>query len=323
MASPAGSQAASLLPWIDEVITQRVVWQDASGNMPLDPQREFSLLEQIRSQRYDAAFIFTSFAQSPYPPAYLCYMAGIPIRIGQSKEFGGSVLSHWKKSVPDEVHQVDRNLSLVVFAGLPLAGRDLELRIPETVQHRADRLLHSVGIDPYEAFAALAPGASCAARRYDPARFARAAGLLQAQTGLPIVLLGSAKEKDLAQPFTLGDSRVVSLFGQTSVQEMAAILRRSALVLANDSAPMHLADAFLRPMVILYSGTELESQWEPRSAPARLLRRSTPCSPCYSFQCPFQMECLDIPPEEVAAEAIQLLSTIPVGKGTRTLTCAS
>ena len=32
MASPAGSQVAPLLPWVDEVLTERGVWQDASGN---------------------------------------------------------------------------------------------------------------------------------------------------------------------------------------------------------------------------------------------------------------------------------------------------
>jgi ADP-heptose:LPS heptosyltransferase len=88
---------------------------------------------------------------------------------------------------------------------------------------------------------------------------------------------------------------------------MAAVLRRSRLVLANDSGPMHLADAFGRPMVILFSGTEIEEQWRPRGAPARLLRRPTDCAPCYRFHCPFQMECLDIPPEEVVAAALDLL----------------
>jgi ADP-heptose:LPS heptosyltransferase len=61
-------------------------------------------------------------------------------------------------------------------------------------------------------------------------------------------------------------------------------------------------------MVILYSGTELESQWEPRSAPAVLLRRDTSCSPCYGFTCPYEMECLDIPPAEVADAALRLLA---------------
>jgi hypothetical protein len=60
-------------------------------------------------------------------------------------------------------------------------------------------------------------------------------------------------------------------------------------------------------MVVLYSGTELESQWQPRNAPTKLLRRLTECSPCYGFQCPYQMECLDISPNEVVREAVNFL----------------
>ncbi|MBD2091736.1 hypothetical protein H6F67_17980 [Microcoleus sp. FACHB-1515] len=43
---------------------------------------------------FDAAIVLTAPKQSPYPTAYRCYLAGIPIRVGQSIEFGGGVLSH-------------------------------------------------------------------------------------------------------------------------------------------------------------------------------------------------------------------------------------
>jgi ADP-heptose:LPS heptosyltransferase len=193
------------------------------------------------------------------------------------------------------------------FAGLPLDGKRLELHVPPGVQSSADQILLAAGIQPGVPFVALAPGASCSARRYDPHRFAEAAVKLYKETGLPILLLGSARELGLVEPFEKIASPVSSLIGQTSVTEMAAVIRRAALVIANDSAPMHIADALGRPMVILFSGTELEGQWAPRSAPSRLLRRPTSCSPCYAFRCPYNMECLDISPEEIASEATRLL----------------
>ena len=78
--------------------------------------------------------------------------------------------------------------------------------------------------------------------------------------------------------------------------ELATLIAGAKLVLTNDSLPMHLADATCTLSVILYSGTEYESQWQPRHSPFRLLRRPTPCSPCYAFTCPYNMECLAIPP---------------------------
>lgn len=310
MASPAGSQVAPLLPWVDEVMTLRPVWQDASGTMPLDPVRELNLAKNLRDRHFDAAIIFTSFSQSPYPPAYICYLAGIPIRLGQSKEFAGSILSHWTKSLPDQAHQADRSLFLLESVGLTAIKRHLELRIPDEIQENSDRLLQRIGLGPDRPFIVLAPGASCAARRYDPARYARVARRLVDTLGWKVIVVGSDREVELCQPILESDSQgfIISLVGQTSIPELAAIIKRASLVIANDSGPMHIADAFLRPMVILFSGTEYESQWKPQNAPTKLLRRLTDCSPCYQFTCPYQMECLDIPASEVVSAALELLS---------------
>jgi ADP-heptose:LPS heptosyltransferase len=102
--------------------------------------------------------------------------------------------------------------------------------------------------------------------------------------------------------------RARALLAQTSLAEYAALLERAALVLCNNTLPMHLADAVRAPMVVLFAGTELEEQWRPRTAPARLLRRPTPCQPCYLFRCPIGHPCLDIPPEDVADAALDLIA---------------
>lgn len=316
MASPAGSQVAPLLPWLDGVIVESASWQDITGSRPLEPGHELALVRTVAERDFDAAVIFTSFSQSPHPPAYVCYLAGIPIRLAQSKEFGGALLTQWVKPPPDDAHQVDRNLHLLEQAGFPLMGSQLELHVSDDVQSAADRRLQAVGVGTTEPFILLAPGASAAARRYDARRYAQVAGQLAAESGMRVLLAGSRREADLIASILEAASSgrpagqeagIVSLAGQTSVPELAGVIRRAGLVIANNSGPLHLADAFGRPMVILYSGTEYESQWRPRRVPARLLRRPTDCSPCFAFRCPYHMECLDIPAEEVVQHVLALL----------------
>ena len=311
LTSPAGSQVAPLLPWVDEVIVRSALWQDISGRTEVRPRDEMEFVGQLRNDHFDVAVIFTSFTQSPYPPAYVCYLAEIPIRLGHSNEFGGAVLTHWFKPPPLDGHQVDRNLALLESAGFPEAGNYLELDIPEHIQDAADYLLRETGIDPGSPFIAFAPGASCSARRYDLKRFVEVLHLLSEDPGAPILVLGSERERLVFLPLLESldsdpSGRFFSLVGETSVPQLAAIIRRSGLVIANNSASLHIADAFRRPMVILYSGTEYESQWQPRSSLAKLLRRFTVCSPCFKFNCPYEMECLDIPPKEVAQAAREL-----------------
>lgn len=309
LASPAGCQAAALLPWVDETIELRPVWQDVSGALPFDPSREQALVQRLQAGQYDAALIFTSFSQSPYPAAYVCYLAGIPIRIGQSKEFGGRVLTLEVKPPDDSGHQVDRNLHLIEQAGIPVAGRHMELVIPPEAAQEAEDLLAQAGVRPHSPYILLAPGASCAARRYAPEQFASVARQMPDRTGLPVVITGTSREEELLKPLTdvARPGEIISLVGSTNLSTYASLVSRATLVLTNNSSALHIADAFNRPSVVLYSGTEYETQWQPRFSPHRLLRRETWCSPCFLFRCPYDMACLDFSDEEVIDAARQLL----------------
>lgn len=296
LASPAGASLAPLLEDVDEVHMLQAVWQDADGRLPLDPARELAAVERFRG--YDAVVVFTSFAQSPWPAAYAAYLAGVPIRVGMSKEFGGSVLTHPLVAPPDEQHQSDRALALLAGVGIPDRGRHLTLRVPDDARERAREVRREAGLPG--TYAVLAPGASCPSRRWSTQRFAAAA------RGLPmaVAVVGTAQEAELVDGITgpaSPGSSVVGLAGRLDVPALAALLEGARVALTNNSGGMHLADAVGTPVVALFAGTEDESQFAPRSVPARLLRVPTPCAPCRAFSCPYAHECLDITPAAVVA----------------------
>ncbi len=306
MASPGGALAASLLPWIDEVFPWRVLWQDL-GKLEFDPRREWELVTTLLNRAFDAVIIFTSFSQSPHPAGLLGMLAGIPLRLGESKE-AGSVLTTEIAAAADEMHQVERNLRLVEFVGLQADDRSLTIQIPENAQHSAVIHLQKQGLGPTSPYLLWNPWTSCPSRNYDPDRFAAAAKQLAQLTGWPVVVTGVAKDRDRSEPLlaALG-TYGINLIGATSLPEMAALVSAARLVLTNNTSTMHLADATRTPSVVLFAGTEYESQWRPRHGPSRLLRRPTLCSPCYAFTCPYNLECLEIPPEEVVAAGLELL----------------
>ncbi|MBW4469915.1 MAG: hypothetical protein KME45_05865 [Stenomitos rutilans HA7619-LM2] len=309
MASPGGSQAAALLPWVDEVLPCRALWQDL-GKLAFDPNREASLIQTLRDRQFDAAIIFTSFSQTPHPAGYLCYLAGIPLRLGQSKEWGGSVFTTEVRSGLDTMHQVERNLRLVEAVGFPVRDRSLGIHIPTAAQHSAAAKLLEQGLKPHEPYIVLNPWTSCQSRNYSTERFAIAAQKLAQQTGYRIVVTGVAGDR--AQSASLMEylgSGVIDLIGQTNLAELAALIDKARLMVSNNTSTMHLADAMRTPSVILFAGTEYECQWQPRHTAARLLRQPTDCSPCYAFTCPFNLECLDIAPEQVVEAGLALLQT--------------
>ena len=309
LASPAGSMAVPLLPWIDDVITWRPVWQDVGGRMLFDPARERELIDMLAKRAFDAALIFTSFSQTPHTPGYVCYLAGIPLRAGESKEFGGSTLSTELQGSPDELHQVERNLRLVEELGFVVRDRGLLLAIPEEARQAVPLLLERVGLDPDAPFLLVHPGASAQARRYPVERFGIVARLLS-RRGWPILVTGVEREALLLAELMQHAPDARCLVGGTTLAEYAALVERAALVICNDTLPMHLADAVGTPEVVLFSGTDYEEQWRPRATVHRLLRRPTSCHPCYLFECPIGLACLDISPEEVVKNCEAVLEVV-------------
>lgn len=312
MTSPAGAQVTEMLPWVDQVLVWHAVWQEIKPHFAYGPEKEWELVSLLKAGEYDQAYIFTSFSQSPYPPAYACYLAGISDRIGQSKEFGGLVLTHWVLPESDATYQVHRNLHLLRESGVPVNDDRIELHIPDRVIEETDGILAELGIQSGEEYILAAPGASAAARRYEARRFAEVCWRISTVTGLRVIAVGTEREREMMAPFLEAaedHSGILPLIGQTSVAQLAAIIRHAALVLANNSASLHMAEAFGRPVAVFYSGTEYRSQWAPRYTPAIIFNRPVPCSPCYAFQCPYEMECLDIDPNNAAHEIVEFLAT--------------
>ncbi|MGB3296545.1 MAG: hypothetical protein WBB01_26465 [Phormidesmis sp.] len=99
-----GQAVRSIVVFLEDELAVSVVeliWQYAvqvSVAPALSPDSDAEEIRRaiatLHSGRFDAAIIFTAAGQSPYRAAYLCYLAGIPLRISQSCEFGGGVLSH-------------------------------------------------------------------------------------------------------------------------------------------------------------------------------------------------------------------------------------
>ncbi|GAC1350069.1 MAG: glycosyltransferase family 9 protein [Ktedonobacteraceae bacterium] len=311
LASPAGATAVPLLPWIDEVMTWRVVWQDVGGRIAFDPARERELIVVLTGRRFDAALIFTSFSQTPHAAGYVCYLAGIPLRAGESKEFGGSTLTTELRGATDELHQVERNLRLVEQVGFKVRERQLKIAIADEAHKAVANILRNVGIDADKPFLLLHPGASAAARRYPVEQFGVIARLLT-RRGWSVLVTGVEREAALIEELQEHAPAARYLVGGTSLAEYAALVERAALVICNDTLPMHLADAVSTPVVVLFSGTDYEEQWQPRATQHRLLRRATSCYPCYLFECPIGLPCLDIAPEEVIEVVEEMLGEVGV-----------
>jgi lipopolysaccharide heptosyltransferase II len=276
---------------------------------------DLALVETLTASAFDAAVIFTTYTQSALPAALLCHLAGIPLRLAHCRENPYHLLSDW---IPDPEpgrtvrHEVQRQLALVQRVGCTAVDLGLSF-VPRAADHAAaDTCLNEVGIhcciEHGERFVLLHPGASAASRRYPPGHWAQAIALLWAQTGLPLVLSGSAADIPLVEAIrTRAGVPTLSLAGKLGLGELGAVLQRAAVAVTNNSGAAHIAAAVGTPLVDLYALTN--PQHTPWGVRSRVLFHDVPCRFCFKSTCPQgHHDCLaGVAPARVAAAVLDLL----------------
>lgn len=283
LCSPQGRPAAVSLPGVARVLTARAPWIDADPR-PATRTGMDHLIETLADPEADEALILTSFHQSPLPLALLMRMAGIERVAAISVDYPGSLLDI-RHLVPEDIHEVERALSLVEAAGHHLPpGDDGRLRIAPP--HASDDIAAAAG-DP--GYVVVHPGASVPARAWDPARHSQLVAALVSR-GHRVVLTGGDGERPMTARVAAGmpvPGRVVDLAGRTDFQTLSAVVAAASVVVCGNTGPAHLAAAVGTPVVSIYAPTVPAVRWRPWMVPHVLLgRQDIGCAGCRARVCP-------------------------------------
>ena len=316
LASPVGAQAGRLNDDIDEVIVYEAPWVDPWQQLPHDPAREQAMIERLGEGRFDAAIIFTSFRQSPLPAAYLCYLAGIPLRLAASNYAPGSLLTTRHRHAEPSMHEVERGLDLVGAVGIPPAETRLVLDLPAESRRNAQRrrmaLAGTPGRDPGRPLVVVHPGCSMPARAYPAERYVEVIDTLAAGLNATVALTGVEAERELTARITTelspaARARTHDLAGDLAFADVCALIAEADLAVTNNTGPMHVAAATGTPVVALFALTNPPEQWRPWQVPHLLLNHDVPCRICYSRVCPYDQQCIStVSATEVVAAAREL-----------------
>lgn len=296
-------------PWVAGVFTGApfadVVWSEPRPHGFRDWLR---LSRVIREKRFTTAVLLPNSFES----AAMVFLGRIPRRVGYATDGRGWMLTDAVRVVPipgGKKHQVDYYLDLAKAICPHTAPPSIDLEASTDERARARRLLASEGIGPERRFLVLNPGAAYgSAKRWGEDRFAQAGDALAVEYGLDAVLVGSERERSISERVRgLMKSRAVVLNGRTSLETLLGIIAEAALMVTNDSGPMHMAAALGVPVVAVFGSTDhmVTSPYGPRT---RLVREPVDCSPCMLRECPIDHRCMTrVSADRVCEAARELL----------------
>jgi heptosyltransferase II len=268
------------------------------------------LAVELRKEKFDVAVLL----QNAFDAAWLAWRAGIRERIGYARDARGPLLTKAIR-VPQEgeipKHESHYYLELLHRAGWSEASRvipPIRLSVTDAARVVAESALRSAGTRENTWRCAIAPGASYgAAKCWPPERFAALADRLISESGADVIFFGTPNEKEIAAYIRSNmKSRTISLVGETSMRDLAALFGSCSVFIGNDSGAMHVAAAAGLPVIGIFGSTDPEDT-APVTEQFTLIREAVSCSPCFLRRCPVDHRCMDrITVNSVFAAAMQL-----------------
>ena len=270
----------------------------------------------LRAERFDLAVDL----QGLFRSGALARLSGAPMRIGFTNGREGSPWFYTQLvPVPTaEMHAVDRYLLVAAALGArPQGTPQFRFKMLDADMAVVRDIFQRKGSSVDSPWVAMNVSARWPTKRWPLSSFAVVLDQLHHDGLGPVVVIGSSDEQhDTNQLRVLTKSPFVDLTGAVPLGCLPALLSKAAVVITNDSGPMHIAAAVGTPVVALFGPTST-TRTGPYGAGHHVLTGQVPCSPCFSRVCRHspEMECLHlIMPNDVVEAARRRLTAQTISR---------
>jgi len=303
LTTPVGKSALSGLKELDEII----IYDKHNTEKGLGAF--WKKVKELRAKHFDLAIS----PHRSFRTALMLSLSGIPVLVG----FRSSALPwiyHFRIARLGSLHQVERNLKLLEPIGeLP---KDFQPRIKIPIPENFDPSKFGLNAQTPKPWIGFAPGSVWETKRWPIEKFSELGKGLSKKLNATIILIGAESDKELCEQIEnrIGDTTgVINLAGKTGLNELFGIISQLGALVANDSAPVHIASGFSIPTVVIFGPTVPEFGFSPWLTPHRIIQKNLPCKPCNRHgpkKCPEKhFKCmLEIEAEEVEKAVEELLN---------------
>lgn len=210
---------------------------------------------RLRAARFDVAIDLQGLIKS----ALIVGATRAPMRIGFARTHCREPLGAWLTNrhvvPPAGAHVVEQYLALLAPLGVAPAPVEFHVPVRAVPDRRMEDFLVGQGIKRTDLVVAMNPGAGRADKRWPAERFAAVGDRLATEANARMLVLWGPNELHLARAIRDALPSRAILAPPTDLDELTGLLRRSSLVIAGDTGPLHLAAALGVPCLGLYGPT--------------------------------------------------------------------
>jgi heptosyltransferase-2 len=302
---PSLRQVLENFPYIDEIIE----WEPKGRHRGF--RKYLAFVRMLRQRCFDLGIAMTS----SFSSAQLLFLAGIPVRIGYSRNGRGFLLTHTQKPLRKKgriipVNKVEMDLGLCRLLGCTDLSTRTELGTSAVARGWVDAFYAQHHITPADFVVCVIPGATFGPSKcWKEEYFARVCDGLIARYGAKILVLPGPGELPIAR-------RIIEYMKEKPVDMddvivpldvLIALISRCGLLLTNDTGPRHFGVAFDKPVVVIMGSTDARHT-DCNLEKTVILQEKVDCGPCHLRVCPTDHRCMTlITPEKVLDAARDMI----------------
>ncbi|MFY9402340.1 MAG: lipopolysaccharide heptosyltransferase II [Candidatus Omnitrophota bacterium] len=286
-------------PYIDELIIVDVKNKDKGLRGLLRIARVlrkkgFDLVIDLQNNRLSHALSFLSLS---------------PRRYGYDNKKLSFLLNHTIKDDKAKIPPVEHQFRILKLLGVSLLDNHLELWPSKSDEDYIDALLNKEWLSKEQKIIGLNISAS---KRWVTKCWPKEHIIkLCDELGLKnmrVVITGTEEDCVDAERISasLKNTKIINACGKTSVNQLAALIKRCAVYISADSSPLHIASAVDTPVIALFGPTD-PLRHMPAVKKGKLIFKELICRACYKTKCRHNKCMRAITPEEVVRAIEELL----------------
>jgi len=242
------------------------------------------LVADLRRQKFDIIFDW----QGLFRSGVIAFLSGAPQRICFKYTREGSRFFYTKRLGTDkiDIHAIDRMLSVLESLGWQkkvITKEDFFFSLPQTTERKIKEALNKVLLERKK-IVVLNPFTKWGTKQWNLDNYVALGEMLGKKEGIQIVLSGSLVNQKEGEKFLNMKCKPINLIGKTSLVDLVALLKKTELLVASDSGPIHLANALGVKTVTLFGPTDHKRTGAYLEGNV-VVCKELDCAPCFKKYC--------------------------------------
>ncbi|MDD5107944.1 MAG: lipopolysaccharide heptosyltransferase II [Candidatus Omnitrophica bacterium] len=238
----------------------------------------------------------------------LAYLSGCINRYGYSNKKFAFLLNHTVENQKSPIDPVTHQFRILKMLGIDLLDNRLEIWPSGEDVKAVDELLNAQWLSQAQKIVGINLSASrrWITKRWPLEHLIRLCEELELKD-IRVIVTGTQDDLPFANMLfsSLKNTKIINACGKTTINELAALIKKCQVFISVDSFPLHIASAVGTAFIALFGPTDHHRHLPP-GKDYTVINKGLNCSPCYKTKCRSKRCMIAISPDEVL-EAVEKL----------------